>query len=61
MNIFKNTPIDIVLHILSYDNKTIKNGKIQLLLNGKSLYCDGSHLSHDGAILIKPMLEKVLN
>jgi len=40
---------------------SIKNGKIQLLLNGKSLYCDGSHLSHDGAILIKPMLEKVLN
>ena len=33
MNIFKNTPIDIVLHILSYDNKTIKNGKIVNIVN----------------------------
>ena len=33
MNIFKNTPIDIVLHILSYDNKTIKNGKIVNIIN----------------------------
>ena len=33
MKIFKNTPIDIVLHILSYDNKTIKNGKIVNIVN----------------------------
>jgi hypothetical protein len=33
MNIFKNIPIDIVLHILSYDNKTIKNGKIVNIVN----------------------------
>ena len=33
MNIFENTPIDIVLHILSYDNKTIKNGKIVNIVN----------------------------
>ena len=33
MNIFKNTPIDIVLHILSYNNKTIKNSKIVNIVN----------------------------
>lgn len=33
MKIFKNIPIDIVLHILYYDNKTIKNGKIVNIVN----------------------------
>ena len=28
MKIFKNTHINIVQHMLSYDNRTIKNGKI---------------------------------
>ena len=28
MKIFKNAQIDIVQHMLSYDNRIIKNGKI---------------------------------
>jgi len=37
----------------------VVNGKIQVELNGDSLYCDDSHLSKSGAMLLKPLLGKI--